>query len=161
MTCYSAPMKKLYILQGIPGSGKSTYIQKLVARLAPSRYRVVSADNYFVELGGGTYAFDASKLSDAHSQCFRLFINAVQKGVDVVVVDNTNTSIGEVAPYQLGGQAYGYDVEIVRIQCDPAIAAARNVHGVPPEVVQSLHDRLAAFKAPPWWQVTEVTPFHE
>jgi len=149
-------MKHVIILQGVPGSGKSHYANEFVAR-TQAKSVVCSADDYFYQLGGGTkYAFDARQLGAAHGACFRKFIAAVQAEVEVVVVDNTNTTATEIAPYVLGGEAHGYTVEIIRVVCDPAVAAARNTHGVPERAVRAMADRIASCQTPPWWKVTTV-----
>lgn len=145
---------RVIIMQGVPGSGKSTLAREFAANA--KSVKVVSADHYFEELGGGTYAFDPSKLGEAHGQCFRRFIAAVQEGVETVIVDNTNTTATEVAPYVLGGEAHGYKVEVIRVTCDPDVAAARNTHGVPVHAVRAMASRIASCQMPPWWKVTEI-----
>ena len=149
-------MKHVIILQGVPGSGKSFYANEFVAR-TQAKSVVCSADDYFYQLGGGTkYAFDARQLGAAHGACFRKFIASVQEGVEVVVVDNTNTTVSEISPYVLGGEAYGYEVEIIRVLCDPEVAAARNTHKVPEKAIRAMADRIASCSCPPWWKVTTV-----
>jgi predicted kinase len=142
---------KVTIMVGVPGSGKSRHTGGLAGAV------VVSADHYFEELGGGTYAFDPSKLGEAHGQCLRRYTEALQRGEPRVVVDNTNTTLLEMAPYVALALAYGCEVEIVRVTCDPAVAAARNSHGVPEGAVRAMHARIeATFEAglPPFWPVT-------
>jgi tRNA uridine 5-carbamoylmethylation protein Kti12 len=150
-------MKKVLILQGIPGSGKSHLAKKYVAQemAKDGLVTVVSADYFFYQLGGGKkYAFDVRRLGEAHGACFREFIKAVQRGVDsLVIVDNTNTTANEIAPYVLGGESYGYDVEIVRVLCDPEVAAARNLHGVPLATIHKMAQKINAFDPQPWWKV--------
>jgi hypothetical protein len=72
----------------------------------------------------------------------------------MVIVDNTNTTIMEVSPYVAVGQAYGHDVEIITVEADVEIAAARNVHGVPANAVRQMARRLeeSAQQFPPWWK---------
>lgn len=150
----AASTRNVIILQGIPGSGKSHLAREIAAR-NPGRTVVVSADDFF-ELGGGTYAFDVTKLGQAHGQCFRRFLAAINERVSTIIVDNTNTSVAEIAPYVLGGEAHGYGVEIIRVLCDPEVAAARNTHGVPPAAVVAMAGRIASCQLPPWWTVTEI-----
>lgn len=137
---------KVVIMQGVPGSGKSTYIAEHLKGAV-----VVSADHYFDRLG----RFDPSLLSAAHGECLTNFNAAVLAKAALIVVDNTNTTPVEVAPYWALAQAYGYEVEIVRIVCDPNVAAARNTHGVPVVGVLAMHERLDKFEglAPPWWTI--------
>jgi predicted kinase len=115
-------MSKVIILQGCSGSGKSTYAKNNY----PNAY-VVSADNYFMK--DGKYQFDPSQLDQAHGQCLRLFVGACENQQEIVV-DNTNTSIAEIAPYYAIARAYGYDVELIWISTSPEIATKRNVHSV-------------------------------
>jgi len=146
--------KKVIILRGLPGCGKTTYVRaNFPAAL------VVSADDYFVGTDG-VYRFNPAGIGEAHGSCFRRFIAALQAGEELVVVDNTATMIAEIAPYFLGAQAYGYDAEIITLRCDPVVAAARNVHGVPEAVVMKMATALEAGSVGlmPWWkhQVVEV-----
>lgn len=146
-------MKKAIILSGVSGSGKSTYASKLVK----DEGYYFSADTYFMR--GGVYHFDASKLTLAHAACFRDFLDGAQQGKpDLLVVDNTNTTVAEIAPYILGAQAFGYEPEIVTIMCNTArdveSAAARNTHKVPLPAVLAQHRRLKERVLPPWWKST-------
>lgn len=145
---------KVVILCGVSGSGKSTLVRKEYKTAV-----VCSADSYF-ERVDGEYAFDASKLSEAHGLCLRQFVALVTNPGcdfriteynDVVVVDNTNTTIAEMAPYVALAQAYGHDLEIVTLRCDPVDAAARGKHGVPLESVIAQSVRLYSRDIPPWW----------
>jgi predicted kinase len=147
-------MRKVIILSGISGSGKSTYIASRPAV-------VVSADHYFTGVDGA-YNFDPTKLGEAHGACFREFIELVRLGSTDVVVDNTNTSVAEVAPYVLAAQAYGWDVEILTLMCesedDVRECAGRNTHGVPFQVVMVQHRQLQERILPPWWKVSYMRP---
>ena len=139
------------ILVGVPGSGKSHHTASLTGAV------VVSADHYFVELGGGTYAFDPTKLGAAHGQCLRRYTEALQRGEAHVVVDNTNTTLVEVSPYVSLALAYGYEVEVVRVRCPVEVAASRNTHGVGEGAVRAMDARIESMMDagfPPFWGVT-------
>lgn len=145
---------KVVILCGISGSGKSTYIENYF----PSAL-VLSADNYFMK--NREYKFDPSLLGAAHDDCFSRFMNVVTAHpleLPLLVVDNTNTSAFEVAPYYRVAETVGCDVEIIIIDADLEKAAARNVHGVPLQSVKSQHARLLTLhdQLPPWWKVRHV-----
>jgi predicted kinase len=142
------------ILVGIPGSGKSRYAQ-LRADLGKDLAVVVSADALFSE--SGTYRFDPSRLGEAHAQCMRRFVEAMRAATELVVVDNTNTTATELAPYYAVARAYGYDVEVVRFACDPAVGASRNAHGVPFATCLRMAAAVEALSLPPYWNVTERT----
>lgn len=73
---------------------------------------VCSADDYHV-CPDGTYAFNPKNAGAAHGLCLRKFISALLSGNDVdVVVDNTNTSTYELAPYMAMAAAYGVGATI-------------------------------------------------
>ena len=145
------------ILQGIPGSGKSSYVSYLkdVASSYTSREVVVcSADHYFMR--DGEYNFNPAFLGEAHAACMRRFIETVQQGGDVtVIVDNTNITEIEIAPYYAVARAYSAKVEIVTFACDPFVAARRNEHGVPYEACCRMNDILQSFIQPSFWEVTK------
>ena len=142
-------MNHVIILSGVSGSGKSTY-----ARTRLGSADVVSADSYFYSIGGGKYAFDASKLSEAHGACFRRFIQLLQHtDENTIVVDNTNTTSEEIAPYVLGAQAFGATVEICTLKGDYV-----NVHGVPEMTIEAQRTRIENRKLPPWWKNSEIRP---
>lgn len=121
---------------------------------------VVSADHYFIG-EDGRYHFDPTKLADAHNACMRRFVELVTKFHDsglLVLVDNTNIDVHEIAPYAQVGLAFGASVEIVSIHCDPEMAYRRNVHGVPLSEVQAMALRMVRSEAmfPSWWRPTVV-----
>ncbi len=140
--------KKLVILRGLPGSGKSRFI----AANFPEAV-VASADHFFMV--EGEYRFNPALIGEAHGACCRTVIGAAQAGNPLIVVDNTALSVAEIAPYILLAQAYGYDAEIVTLRCDPVTAANRNTHGVPADII--LHRMVPAMAAGevglmPWWK---------
>lgn len=126
-------MKKVVVLSGLSGSGKSMFACKLALfRPEPKRY-IVSADDYFN--CDGNYKFDPANLSQAHAACFRNFIDHLNGslcgiGDKIVIVDNTNLTKEEISPYMLGAAAFGYDAEIVMLRVEPSVALSRNIHNV-------------------------------
>ena len=138
---------KVVILQGIPGSGKSSYAASL-----PGEVVICSADHYFLK--DGKYKFDRFKLPEAHASCMRTFVETVRKGGDVtVVVDNTNPTINEVLPYYVVAKAYNAKIQIVTLHCNPEVGADRNIHGVSLHECQVMADKIASFAIPGYWDV--------
>jgi predicted kinase len=107
----------------------------------------------------GNYCFNPARLGEAHAQCLRRFLGAVSRKENVVV-DNTNTSLLELAPYVSLAQAYRYDLELIYVECSPELSAARNTHGVPAETVGKMHRALQETlkSIPPWWPQVKVIP---
>lgn len=147
------------LMSGISGAGKDTWIQ---ARFDAENALVVSADNYFMR--DGVYTFDPSLLPAAHGKCLRDFVEVVRLSAfvrvstlpDNLIVNNTNLSTEELAPYVALASAYGFPIELVTIQCAPHIAAARSLHVNAIHVLKSMHDRLMARKIPPFWAVKQT-----
>jgi len=136
-------MKQVIVLRGLPGSGKSTVAHKLGGT-------VVSADDLFETPEG--YRFDPGRIGEAHNACFRAFIEAVQAGEPLVVVDNTNTMVAEMAPYMLAAGAYGYEAKVLEVQVPVEVALERNVHEVPEPAIRAMAEALETVDLPPWWE---------
>lgn len=158
---------KVLILRGITGSGKSTYITERSRSGTPSEplpvnWRVFSADDYWSK--DGPYTFDPARIGEAHAWCcfnyleclHLLILTSPPLQLDLIIVDNTNISTWEIAPYMLAAAAYGCEAEIVTLYCDPAIAAQRNIHQVPPQVVLNMHQRLLKEQLPGHWKHTVI-----
>lgn len=142
---YMSNKKRLKIIRGIPGSGKSTYVKRHYPKAI-----VCSADNYFEGLAKANNTsyleeFKGWLIGRAHQHCWALFILAVVTiGVPLVVVDNTNIAQWEYMNYVLLAETMGYDVEIVEIpfEADKAeVYYERNTHGVPLNVIQDMISR--------------------
>lgn len=146
-------MRKVIILQGLPGSGKSTYVERLRAN-ATVLVNVCSADDFFIA-GDGSYQFDAAKLPEAHSACMLSFLERASLRPDeaILIVDNTNTTMWEMAPYRAVALAYGWEVELHTFPVDVETAAARNIHGVPREAIERMAARM---ETPPAWWIKQV-----
>jgi|SRR6185436_4253334 len=140
---------KVYILAGASGSGKSHLASKIWA--SHPKVLVCSADDYLYD-SHGTYVWGADKLAAAHNECLKKFIAAVQEEVPVVVVDNTNTTIAEIAPYYSIAAAYGAEVELVILFCNPEKAVNRNKHNTPAPVVTAQIKRLGCQELPSFWK---------
>ena len=136
----------IFIMRGIPGSGKSYHAKTLTKRV----HYIVSADQCFVD-NDGVYRFDHTKIGEAHQGCFRSFIRLAQQFDVDVVVDNTNIRLWELSPYVLAGEAHGHAVELVHVRCDVEKAIARNTHGVPEVVIRRMAEQFEA-PLPHWTQ---------
>lgn len=144
--------KVCYIVRGLPGSGKSLGANQL------SCTHMVSADFYFMR--GMEYKFDPTKIGEAHAQCKRNFIYAITENMESafgsIVVDNTNTTVLEMAPYVEIAMAFGYDVKIVEFQCSVETSMKRNTHGVPESAIRYMAQNLQTYDAPPWWPARSI-----
>jgi predicted kinase len=131
--------KKLYIVRGVPGSGKSTFALNLVG----SDFLVCEADKYFMI--DGEYKFDGSKLKEAHESC-RTMVETYMKDSLMndqfyreIAVSNTFTQEWEMQPYFDLAKQYGYMVFSIIVENRHG---GENQHGVPAEAIQRMKDRF-------------------
>jgi len=150
--------KQVIIMQGISGSGKSTKAHEIAEKHSAIGCRVVSADDLFTV--NGTYNFDPTLLGEAHKQCMRSFLAALQNPeVGLVIVDNTNTTLVEMAPYYLLSVSLFCEVSIVQIESTPEVALQKSTHGVPSNIITRQHHNIQTFEPPVHWEVHfEVHP---
>ena len=141
--------KHLVIMRGVPGSGKSTDAERLIKKFINIYKGAVackcSADDYFVD-DEGNYNFDRDKLGKAHGHSRWKAETAMQEGIPLIVIDNTNTMDREMNPYRKLAKRYGYKVRyrVVGDLSDKSLRlyASRNVHGVPEEAIRRMAGRL-------------------
>lgn len=149
----------LIILSGLSGAGKSTEAKKIVDE-NPGKALICSADHFFYN-AAGEYKFNGSQLSLAHGECFRMAVKyclsyGFAATVETIIVDNTNLSSEEIAPYYLLGQSFGRDVEIRTFRTTPLAAFKRNVHGLSFEAVEAQFRKLGNRKLPPYWKNVDI-----
>jgi len=140
-------MKKVIIMRGLPGSGKSRYVRGLVER--EGQVTVCSADHFFEKTRSHIaetgvydepyYDFDPRLLPQAHAACMTAFMEALSVGDECVVVDNTNIERWQYQAYELAARAVGYEVQIVEVMPQTLdelrLCAQRNSHSVPADVI--------------------------
>lgn len=171
-------MRRIVLLSGIPGAGKSFYLAErfgaapvyrggsVVGHL-PGGVLVASADALMLDQDG-VYRHDPSKLGEAHNACVRALFFAINvallthsadasAAVEAFVIDNTNTTALELAPYVALAAAFAIPCELVTLECDPEVAAARNTHGAPREAVLAMHAALQARVLPAYWDFACVS----
>ena len=127
--------KILYIVRGIPGSGKSTFAKTLGGKH-------FETDNFFMV--DGEYKFDVTKLKAAHEWCQNsvntaMILNITTDLNNTIVVSNTFTQEWEMKPYFDMAETYGYRVFSLIVENRHG---GVNQHGVPEDKLQIMKNRF-------------------
>lgn len=139
-------MKILYIMRGLPGSGKSTMAQAIAKAetLAGKSVKIASADFYHYD-ETRNYNFKVENLAAAHEQCRKTCEDAMRHGTDIVILDNTNIKKMDYQIYLYLAEQYKYTVQFVVPETqwafDPEGCWRRNIHGVPLERIQMMSEK--------------------
>ncbi|CAF1278743.1 unnamed protein product, partial [Adineta ricciae] len=130
--------KVMFLMRGLPGSGKSTLVN-ILKRIYSQSFVICSADNYFLD-SQGVYNFNRDKIGEAHRVCQEHAEDACKNNVLAVIIDNTNIRMDECRPYFQKASTYGYIVIIVEPRTnwkrDANILNIRNTHQVPADVIE-------------------------
>ena len=127
--------RTVFIMRGVPGSGKSTVALGIARSL--SSYAIHSTDDLCMV--DGEYKFDIELAGERHEQNYQNFLVSLQKGLPYVIVDNTNVKVKQYAPYVEAAQAADYAVVFVELHHpDLDVAVERNTHGVPREIINQM-----------------------
>ena len=123
--------KMLYLVRGVPGSGKTTLARQLTSN-------VFEADHYFYD-NDGNYNFTPSKIKDAHKECQEFVGYAMESSIPKIAVSNTFTQEWEMKPYFEMAKKHGYYVTCIVVENRHG---NKNKHGVPEEKVEQMKNRF-------------------
>ena len=155
----------VYIMRGLPGSGKTTHALHLKKTLETRGFTVdiCSADDgHMIPAKDGKliYRFDPAKIDAAHGLCLCRFVGFVRDYCGepncAIFVDNTNTSALEIAPYYRLARAYKFDVVVVEMRTHPAVCLSRQTHDVPPMTIGAMMERMKQPLPSEWKYTLEV-----
>lgn len=130
--------KELYIVRGVPGSGKSTFAKSIC-----KSWQHVETDMFFMR--DGEYKFNPSKLKEAHQWC-KDRVHAMMRPTlwnllfnRTIVVSNTFTQEWEMKTFQVLARRFRYKVYTVIVENRHG---GKNQHGVPEDKLQVMKDRF-------------------
>lgn len=157
-------MRKLYILSGVPASGKSTFINK--NGLAPY---TLSADairqlysNPVPSIDGGMVISEASS-KVAWERLFEMLEYRMRLG-ETTIVDATHLAMRQVEPYKKLAKRYGYKLHLVKFGRDLTLEqllerdAQRGLNSVGPNVVNKFYSRVVNFDKSLSGRYNPITP---
>ena len=127
--------KVLYIVRGVPGSGKSTFAKSLGGTH-------FETDKFFMV--DGEYKFDGTKIKEAHKWCqdsvnTAMLLNHTAGLNSIIVVSNTFTQEWEMEPYFQMANYFDYKVFSIVVENRHG---GINKHGVPEDKIQLMKDRF-------------------
>jgi hypothetical protein len=140
-------MKTLLIVRGLPGSGKSTFVNMMYSLLGygpleepdgvqepiHEAFTNCCADHY---MGSD---FDPSRLKECHTKCQEKAQAAMSVGCNLVVVSNTSTQEWEMNPYLEWAELYGYRVHSIIMENRHN---GTSIHGVPEDKLEVMKQRF-------------------
>ena len=125
----------LYLIRGVPGSGKSSFAQSLLDKFVVQR--IYEADQYFVQ--NGEYQFDPTHLEQAHNDCKRKTWLALYEGMSVAV-SNTSCTEWEVETYAIIARETEANFVSVIIENRHE---GKNIHGCPDAKVEQMKRKFS------------------
>jgi GTPase SAR1 family protein len=175
---------------GLPGSGKTTMVKKwielnaMVHQTSPKKsFKIISADDFFIDKETGVFQFQPSKVQEAHDACIRKFKktienngddnnnDAYEKGsVSFIIVDNCNLQYEHVARYVDVLQQHQQQKTTLPIpwtfiileprtewKDDPLLCFEKNQHGVPLVTIQNMAKKKQSFNERDFVMTTTTT----
>uniref|UniRef100_A0A096LY18 NEDD4 binding protein 2 n=1 Tax=Poecilia formosa TaxID=48698 RepID=A0A096LY18_POEFO len=130
--------KVLVLLRGAPGSGKSTLARALLEH-NPGGV-VLTTDDFFSR--GGRYQFDPMVLGEAHEWNHKRARESFERGINPIIIDNTNMQGWEMKPYVVQALKHGYKVLFKEPdtwwKSKPRELERRTTHNVPAETIRRM-----------------------
>lgn len=132
-------MNTLYLIIGIPGSGKTTKAKEIIANYNKLNVPIkhFEADMFFEK--NGKYIFNPKQLGLAHKWCQDKCRETMTNNIDVII-SNTSLMPWERSGYIRMAQEFGYEVKVLTMTGN-----YQNVHGVPEDKINIMKNKFVKF----------------
>ncbi|UPW35830.1 AAA domain-containing protein [Pseudomonas phage EM] len=133
----------LYLIRGLPGSGKTTFAKTLLSSLKYSNNpmpiaRMAEADIFLME--DSEYVWTPERLVEAHRKCKETVEMWMKWDYPGIIVSNTFTREREVKVYTDLAEKYGYAVVSLIVENRHG---NKSVHDVPEKTVEAMRNRFS------------------
>lgn len=122
----------MYLIRGLPGSGKSTFAETLADAIHAQHFE---HDRYLFT-PEGEYLWTEGRMAYAYRQCLRDTEEAMTNGLQVVV-SNVFPTGKSMKNYRKLAEKYGYQITYTVVENR---RGGVNVHGVPQEALDGMKD---------------------
>jgi len=108
-------MKKVYIVKGTPGSGKSKMAESLVEIYSMIGVipHVIEAKDFMISEVTGKYEYIYENVKKSFSSCLAKYNSLIESNVEVIIVTNVNGHISEYGTYIQKARSVGYEVFVM------------------------------------------------
>ncbi len=128
-------IEEVFILRGLPGSGKSDFAKALAGDAGDDV--ICEADAYMYK--DGKYDFNPKKLGICHKLCMDKFKRLIHSRESRVIVSNTSTKTREFKEYKKYAEENGYRVTVVIVENRHGNTS---IHDVPEESMNAMRERF-------------------
>jgi len=137
----SRPVKVVIILRGVPGSGKS-HLAKLIkdkeVEAGGDQPRTMSLDDYFTV--DGEYEYEEDMEEAYRASLLKSFKKNIDAGLfSFLILDAVHNKTCQFKDFWSYAKQHGYEVYVCTVECDPVLAASRNIHKRSEQEVIKLH----------------------
>jgi hypothetical protein len=123
------------IVRGAPGSGKTTFVQNMMAYTPKDKWVQCEADMFYYELFNKPAQFNSIILKTGHALCRDLIINSIIEGKPLIFVSNVSRELADCDEYSDIAKMFGYRVhEIIKENNH----GNTSIHNVPDEKINSI-----------------------
>ena len=105
----------LFILRGIPGCGKTHLIENCTESKQRDGFAVLANTQLFEK--ADNISVDHTELSISETYCRIRFLESLDSGVPVIVLDGIHSQRWEYAMHQRLARSFGYRCQVVEINC--------------------------------------------